>query len=463
MTTISLEFIAKIRENPRLRRRLAFEHPLWFALLYLSHHFTHPLAPFHLEMFYLLQQTNCNFLAVMAFRESGKSTILNLVNALWSILGKPSKKFVVVISKTQEQAKSHFLNIRDELEKNELLKEDFGPFAENDNDLKRLSLELEYHEAKIMAVTREQNIRGLKFGIHRPDLIIGDDLEDTTSVIDQKESEAFYNRFESEIIPAGSTNTRIMILGNLLSENSFMMKLREDITEKKVPGIFRAYPLLDDYGKNLWPGKFPDSTIHQMRSKLSDNAWAREYLLTFDEEGHYSESDIPEELSRKETDNDVIMEYYGFKFSELHNKYRKWLAPSKPQVPFIWLMKQYSISAPDSDFIEQGKGDPLYEKYQEYEKEKKKIIDEYEEAFHRALLYRIDPNCNYEEWKRASESIVWDETDDDEDEYKYGYIPEPKEPTQDDIVEEKFNGSSREKIDRIKKIGYWDPDLEIGE
>ena len=43
--TISKEFIDKIRENPRLRQRLAFEHPFWFALLYLPHHFTDSIAP----------------------------------------------------------------------------------------------------------------------------------------------------------------------------------------------------------------------------------------------------------------------------------------------------------------------------------------------------------------------------------------------------------------------------------
>jgi len=459
--TISKEFTDRIRENPRLRQRLAFEHPLWFALLYLPHHFTDSIAPFHLEMFHLLQQNKYNFVAIMAFRESGKSTILNLVNALWSILGKPGKKFVVIISKTQEQTKNHFLNIRAELEKNELLREDFGPFAENDNDLKRLSLELEYHEAKIMAMTREQSIRGLKFGIHRPDLIIGDDLEDTSSVSEQKESEAFYARFESEIIPAGSANTRIVILGNLLSENSFMMKLREDIMKKKVPGIFRAYPLLDDYGNNLWTGKFPDSTINQMRSKLSDEAWAKEYLLSLNDRGYYSESDTSEELKLNETDNNIVLKWFHFKLAKLRNQYRKELASSKPQIPLIFQMKQYSISAPDFRLVEPEEGEPLYEKYQEYQKEQDELIEEFHEAFKRARLYRTNPNFDYAEWKRASENIVWDETDDEEYGSQYGFSQEPKKPTDDEIFEEVFKGCSREKIERIKKIGYYDPDRGI--
>ena len=459
--TISKEFTDRIRENPRLRQRLAFEHPLWFALLYLPHHFTDSIAPFHLEMFHLLQQNKYNFVAIMAFRESGKSTILNLVNALWSILGKPGKKFVVIISKTQEQAKNHFLNIRAELEKNELLREDFGPFAENDNDLKRLSLELEYHEAKIMAMTREQSIRGLKFGIHRPDLIIGDDLEDTSSVSEQKESEAFYARFESEIIPAGSANTRIVILGNLLSENSFMMKLREDIMKKKVPGIFRAYPLLDDYGNNLWTGKFPDSTINQMRSKLSDEAWAKEYLLSLNDRGYYSESDTSEELKLNETDNNIVLKWFHFKLAKLRNQYRKELASSKPQIPLIFQMKQYSISAPDFRLVEPEEGEPLYEKYQEYQKEQDELIEEFNEALRRAIHFRINPNFNYAEWKRASENIVWDETDDEEYGSQCNFSQKPKKPTDDEILEEVLKGCSREKIERIKKEGYYDPEKGI--
>src|SRR3989344_5383402 len=130
MEEISPEFIESIRSNQKLRQRVAFENPLWFSLLYLRHHFKYPFAPFHMEMFYLIQQTKANFIAVMAFRESGKSAILNMANVLWSILGKPGKKFVIIMSKTQEQAKNHFLNIKAELETNQLMKEDFGPFAE---------------------------------------------------------------------------------------------------------------------------------------------------------------------------------------------------------------------------------------------------------------------------------------------------------------------------------------------
>ena len=132
MTEITPEYIEQIRDNQRVRQQLAFEDPMWFCLLYLRHHFKYSFAPFHLEMFHIIRQTDDDFIVVIAFRESGKSTILNMANVLWSILGKPKKNFAIVLSKTQEQAKNHFSNIKHELEHNELLREDFGPFTEHE-------------------------------------------------------------------------------------------------------------------------------------------------------------------------------------------------------------------------------------------------------------------------------------------------------------------------------------------
>jgi hypothetical protein len=288
MTEISLESLEQIRNNPKVRRQVAFEDPLWFALLYLQQHFKYPFAPFHLEMFELIRQTEEDFIVVIAFRESGKSTILNMANVLWSILGKPNKKFVIILSQTQEQAKNHFANIKHELENNELLREDFGPFTENEKDWNKLSLELEYHGSKIISLIRDQSIRGLKYNQNRPDLIICDDLEDTTSVKDEAQRKALYYRFQSEIIPLGNEKTRIVVLGNLLSffwgdssmDDALILKLRMEILTGATKGMFRAYPMLDDCGKNLWPGRFPNlEATMKLRSKMSKRTWVLEYLL----------------------------------------------------------------------------------------------------------------------------------------------------------------------------------------
>jgi predicted phage terminase large subunit-like protein len=49
----------------------------------------------------------------------------------------------------------------------------------------------------------------------------------------------------------------------------------------EMDGIYREYPIIDEGGKPLWPGKYPTAEhIEQERRKVASNtAWAREYLL----------------------------------------------------------------------------------------------------------------------------------------------------------------------------------------
>lgn len=278
--TIGSQDLKNILGNRAVRKRLAFEDPLWFCLIYLRHYFKYPLAPFHLEMLHLLKASAYELIAVMAFRESGKSTIMNMANVLWSILGKPQKRFVVMVSQTQEQAKNHFANIQDELKYNDALREDFGPFAEDEAEWKKMSLELIYHEAKVLSVSREQSIRGIKYESLRPDLIICDDLEDSSARFDQIKRDDLYARFLSEIMPLGSSYTKVVVLGNLICGDSLIMRLKRDIEEGKQPGIFRAYPIIDYDRKILWPGKFSDmEKIKELWKKFPRAIWAREFLL----------------------------------------------------------------------------------------------------------------------------------------------------------------------------------------
>ena len=53
---MSKKRLGEILANQHLRKSLAYEDPLWFCLIYLRHHLSNPLAPFHLEMLHLLKE-----------------------------------------------------------------------------------------------------------------------------------------------------------------------------------------------------------------------------------------------------------------------------------------------------------------------------------------------------------------------------------------------------------------------
>lgn len=136
------------------------------------------------------------------------------------------------------------------------------------------------HNARITAVSTEQSVRGLRHNQHRPDLIIGDDLEDIASTKTREGRNKTYEWLTGEVIPAGDRGTRLIVIGNLLHEDSLIMRLREDIEGKRIPGVFKAYPLLEAQ-TILWPGKYPtmDDIDEERQKAANEYAWQREYLL----------------------------------------------------------------------------------------------------------------------------------------------------------------------------------------
>ena len=84
-----------------------------------------------------------------------------------------------------------------------------------------------------------------------------------------------------EVIPARDRDTQLIVVGNLLHEDSLMMRLKQDVEEKLLDAEFRAYPLINSEGKIAWPGKYPNEGYIEMEKRKVGNeiAWQREYLL----------------------------------------------------------------------------------------------------------------------------------------------------------------------------------------
>jgi len=273
--------INKVLHDAALRKALTTTSHYWFFHTYFSHYVKYPTAEFHKEMFRLTEDEDARVAVIVAFRGSAKSTIMTLSYPVWAILGAPQKKFALILSKTQQQARLHFTNLRRELESNEVLKKDLGPFREEKDEWGSYSLVLTKHNARITAASSEQSIRGLRHGEHRPDLIICDDVEDLQSVKTREGRKKTYDWFTSEVVPTGDTNTKIVLVGNLLHEDSLLMHLKEHIENDELNAVFKEYPLMNDNGVVLWPGKFTGPEVIEAEKKKigGEIPWQREYLL----------------------------------------------------------------------------------------------------------------------------------------------------------------------------------------
>ncbi len=216
------------------------------------------MADFHDKMFNFTEDENLLYSLVMAFRGSAKSTIMTMSYPIWAVSGVQQKKFVVIVSQTQRQARQHLSNIQKELDANNLLKSDLGPYKQSTDEWGSQSLVIPKYNARITAVSIEQTIRGMRHLQHRPDLIICDDIEDTSTVKTQEGRDKIYDWITGEIIPAGDQNTKFVFVGNLLHEDSAMVRLKDNLV-KKSNGEFIEVPILDEDNNITWTGKYPDS------------------------------------------------------------------------------------------------------------------------------------------------------------------------------------------------------------
>jgi predicted phage terminase large subunit-like protein len=275
--------INQIINNQKLRKELAINSFYWFFHIYLHEYVHYPTADFQKEIISIAEDQNLKNAFIVAFRGSAKSTLATLALPIWSIIGKHKKKFIIIISQTQSQARLILSNIRRELETNQLFIRDFGHLSTDpaNSEWNSSTIVLGKSGIRISVYSTGESIRGIRHLATRPDLIIGDDLEDLASVKNREIRTQNFDWFTGEVMPLGDPKTKLIVIGNLLHEDSLMMKIKNGIISETLNGKFFEYPLVSAGNVIAWPGKYPTTKeIEDERKKIgNDIAWYREYLL----------------------------------------------------------------------------------------------------------------------------------------------------------------------------------------
>ncbi len=269
-------------KDKRVRLSIIKRSHKFFFYFYFSHYAESPIAYFHEEMFHFTEDANLRTVVIAGFRGCGKSALMGMSFPLWAILGEQKTKYVLILSKTEQKAQTMLQQIKYELETNELLKKDRGPFhEERNNQWNTVSICLDRYKAKITAGSTEQSFRSFRHMQYRPQLIIADDLEDLESVKTMEARDKLYNWLVSDVIPAGGKNTRLAVLGGILHEDSLLRRLKKGINGKKMDGIYREYPFLDESGNPTWKERFKThADVESEKRKMgSESAFLREYQL----------------------------------------------------------------------------------------------------------------------------------------------------------------------------------------
>lgn len=308
---------------------------------------------------------------IIGFRGSAKSSIVNVAFPIWRVVTEQSH-FVLMLADTLPQAKMHIANLKDELETNTLLKNDWGPFepdfdpTEGDGTWTKTDMVLKRYKAKIIARSMGQKVRGSLFKQWRPDTIIGDDLEDMLSVRTKEERDKTYKWLVGEAFASGDQGlTKRVVVGNLLHTDSLMCRLRLDIEKGVRSGKVMTIPLIRDDGRVTWIGRYPTKeALLEKRREVGDlSTWLREFLLKIvpdtgqpvREEWIKFYDELPDTIAAKGIGNDLaISKKETADFTTFVPAYLGYLK-DKPNEPFIFVRPTICSRLTFRETIDQAK------------------------------------------------------------------------------------------------------------
>ena len=268
-----------------------------FCIVYLPHYLTIAPADFHDELLTTLGDHKQKMIEVLGFRGSAKSTFGSLALPLWAALEHPNLyPFIIPIADTGLQSAINIANIKEELENNLLIMQDYGKITGKFGEDFSLESEEEWQAknmllsngVRILARSRGQKVRGLRHRQDRPSLVIIDDPEDLEWVRTKENRDKTERWLRGEVIPAiDEAKGRLVVIGNQLHTDALMARLSKYRAFKHL-----EYSLVKN-GKTTWEAKYPTKqNLDDQRDKVGATAWQREYLLKIvPEEG----ADIKEE------------------------------------------------------------------------------------------------------------------------------------------------------------------------
>lgn len=203
------------------KNRAEAEAIMLFGQTYFPEHFPSKHPVLHTDILSLFCST-ASLKSVAVPRGHSKSTLISFLMVMYRIVFK-KRKFIVIVSDSEDKAKDFVIRIRDELEHNVMLKNDFaesGVFKTTDWS------KTDFVTAtgiRVIGKGSNQSLRGLIHLDSRPDCIILDDIETNETA----GSASIINFILTDVIP--SANRRgtydICYVGTIIRDMSCLHRM----------------------------------------------------------------------------------------------------------------------------------------------------------------------------------------------------------------------------------------------
>ena len=273
--------IAESHED-KLRRinRARKDYP-YFVSQYFPHIAPKPTAAFQTRAAnYIAENRSARALFEWA-RGHAKSTHLSCLIPLWLLAKNPGEfRNMVLVGKSEEDAKALLGNLQAELANNKRYQDDFeinagqgtqwqdGRFVSNTDTL-------------FVAKGRGQSPRGMNYHGHRPDYIVIDDIDDDELCRNPARVGKVYDWLMSALFGTMEAGRgRFIMVGNRIAKTSVLSRFAA------TPNIFHTtINILDKNGEPSWHQNYTTAEVQEMRTTMGERAFMREFMNAPSTEG----------------------------------------------------------------------------------------------------------------------------------------------------------------------------------
>ena len=232
-----------------------------------------PCAPFHVSAANKILKDRNLKAAFQWHRGAAKSTNMDVFVPMWLMAQEHREiNVMVLVGKSEDNAKTLLGDIQAELQYNQRYIHDFGEQYNvgtwEEGEFVTRS------EVAFFARGRGQSPRGLRYRSHRPDYVIIDDLDDDELVESPARVTKLFDWVRSALFGTlDGRRGRFIMVGNLIAKNSVLAKWC-DIKSVHVTKV----NIYDNKGGISWASKWTPQEVKDIENVVGYRAFQKEYM-----------------------------------------------------------------------------------------------------------------------------------------------------------------------------------------
>lgn len=232
-----------------------------------------PCAPFHVSAANKILKDRNLKAAFQWHRGAAKSTNMDVFVPMWLMAQEHREiNVMVLVGKSEDNAKTLLGDIQAELQYNQRYIHDFGEQYNvgtwEEGEFVTRS------EVAFFARGRGQSPRGLRYRSHRPDYVVIDDLDDDELVESQARVTKLFDWVRSALFGTlDGGRGRFIMVGNLIAKNSVLAKWC-DIKSVHVTKV----NIYDSKGGISWASKWTPQEVKDIENVVGYRAFQKEYM-----------------------------------------------------------------------------------------------------------------------------------------------------------------------------------------